>query len=119
MFPYRIIYSGPGLMGFLTLIITFISSLLVGLTRSSWYGIRVWLVYIRGILVLFLFFCSLTPNPSFYNRYIKIFSVFLFIRFLGCISFIEDCHLEFVKSDLLWELQPFFLLEGRGVFIYC
>lgn len=65
LFPCCIGFSGPGLMGVLTLLISFLTALSVGLTRSTWYGLGIWMVYIRGLLVLFSFFCALTPNPRF------------------------------------------------------
>ena len=33
--------------------------------RSTWFGVIVWLIYLRALLVMFLFFVSLAPNPSF------------------------------------------------------
>nr|YP_010316107.1 NADH dehydrogenase subunit 6 [Hydroides elegans]UNA71675.1 NADH dehydrogenase subunit 6 [Hydroides elegans] len=33
--------------------------------RSTWFGVMVWLIYLSALLVMFLFFVSLAPNPSF------------------------------------------------------
>lgn len=121
LFPYSLIFRGPGLIGCLTLVISFLRSLVVGLTRSTWYGVRVWLVYIRGILVLFLFFCSLSPNPRFYSpqgAFMRVILFFIFSRRL-LLERTTFCNYEFSGVEGLWDLQPFFLLEGSGSFIYC
>ncbi len=36
--------------------------------RSTWHGMMVWLVYLTALLIMFLFFVSLAPNPDFSVR---------------------------------------------------
>ena len=106
LFPCCVVFDGPGLMGVLTLFLSFLGALLVGLTRSTWYGLRVWLVYIRGLLVLFMFFCALTPNPNFSLGVSWEFlfwpGVVLFLRVIGLCDLVR-----FSCSEGRWIAQPF------------
>lgn len=72
------------------------------------------------MLVLFLFFCSLAPNPNFYRPHgLAVTGVvgrgyFFCLRGLGV--GLED--FESISNTRIWVLQPFLLLEGGGAFIY-
>lgn len=117
IFPLVVLFDGPGLLGAFTLVVSFLGALLVGLTRSTWYGMRVWLVYLRGLLVLFLFFCALTPNPSFVlplkaNRLVFFW---LFVSSFGLAYSTWDFSM--VGLSDFWEVQPFVIYQGRGSFM--
>lgn len=116
IFPLVVLFDGPGLLGAFTLVVSFLRALLVGLTRSTWYGMRVWLVYLRGLLVLFLFFCALTPNPSFVLplKPRRLLFFWIFVSSFGLIGFWD---LSAVGVSDFWEAQPFVIYQGRGSFI--
>nr|BDX99467.1 NADH dehydrogenase subunit 6 [Ficopomatus enigmaticus] len=57
--------SSPGELGSFTLGLCLFLSFLVGSMKFFWYGVLVWLTYISALLVLFLFFVSLTPKSEF------------------------------------------------------
>lgn len=52
----------PLSMGILILILALTSTIIISLTISSWICFLVFLIYIRGILVLFSYFVAITPN---------------------------------------------------------
>lgn len=77
-------------------------------------------MYISGILVLFLFFCSLSPNPSFYRPYGVFIRFFLGLGYFVSIYFFFKIGSRFdnIIFGNFWGLQPFFLLVEGGPFIY-
>lgn len=59
-----IIAINPISIGMLILILALSSTALFALTISSWLCFVIFLIYIRGILVLFSYFVSITPNKQ-------------------------------------------------------
>ena len=52
----------PLLLGLWILLIAIITSLIVGIISTSWFGFIVFLIYIGGILVIFVYFAAIQPN---------------------------------------------------------
>nr|ANZ03397.1 NADH dehydrogenase subunit 6 [Georissa bangueyensis] len=76
----------PMSLGLTIMMITFFISILLAFIFSSWYGYLLFLIYIGGLLVMFIYVSALIPNILFYySPYffslipINIFMVILFI----------------------------------------
>jgi len=57
-----ILISTPLPMGIRILILAILSTLSTALIISSWMAFLIFLIYIRGILILFSYFVAITPN---------------------------------------------------------
>lgn len=64
LFLILIIANNPLTIRLCILIIAITISLIVGYIISSWYGFILFLIYVGGILVIFSYFISLSPNQS-------------------------------------------------------
>jgi len=65
-----ILAINPLSIGLTILIISIVLTITFALTLSSWLAFLIFLIYIRGILVLFSYFVAITPNqtlPSIYT----------------------------------------------------
>nr|YP_010944782.1 NADH dehydrogenase subunit 6 [Mastigoteuthis agassizii]WMC20880.1 NADH dehydrogenase subunit 6 [Mastigoteuthis agassizii]WMC20970.1 NADH dehydrogenase subunit 6 [Mastigoteuthis agassizii] len=69
----------PLSLGFMLMMVMLCVSVLVGMVTFSWYGYLLFLVYIGGLLVMFMYVISLIPNLIFLSS--KVFSYFFFIFF--------------------------------------
>nr|YP_010718866.1 NADH dehydrogenase subunit 6 [Gonatopsis borealis]WDQ44469.1 NADH dehydrogenase subunit 6 [Gonatopsis borealis] len=70
----------PLSLGFMLMMMTLFVSGLIGMITFSWYGYLLFLVYIGGLLVMFMYVISLIPNLIFLSS--KVFMYF-FIMFFG------------------------------------
>ena len=59
--------TNPVSMGVTVLILALLSTIIVGFYISSWVCFIVFLIYIRGILVLFSYFVAISPNKPIIN----------------------------------------------------
>lgn len=70
---FSIFISHPSALGIILFLLSILVASGIGILQSSWFGVGVWLVFISGLLVLFLFFCSLyrvkvvQPRASLYG----------------------------------------------------
>lgn len=67
-----ILAINPLSIGLTILIIAIILTIIFALTLSSWLAFLIFLIYIRGILVLFSYFVAITPNQTLPSIYILI-----------------------------------------------
>nr|APB92054.1 NADH dehydrogenase subunit 6 [Montfortula punctata] len=57
--------SAPLSLGLIVIMLSGVMCLLIGLTPSSWYGYILFLIYIGGLLVMFIYVSAITPNVVF------------------------------------------------------
>lgn len=69
-----IISLNPITIGVLILIIALSLAIIYGLTLSSWIAFLLFLIYVRGILVIFAYFVALSPNQQI-NKFIIVPSI--------------------------------------------
>nr|QQV69869.1 NADH dehydrogenase subunit 6 [Opisthoteuthis sp. JN-2021] len=71
----------PLSLGFMLMILSIISSMMVSFISYSWYGYMLFLVYVGGMLVMFMYVISLIPNTLFFSMK----GVFFFFLFFFCV----------------------------------
>jgi NADH-ubiquinone oxidoreductase chain 6 len=109
------IIINPLSIGISILFIALTVAMLFSYSISSWIAFLIFLIYIRGILVIFSYFVSLTPNQT-----INIISIILMIVstyiFLLLISFITNIKSQ---SNLLYTIQSniFYLKSNTSILI--
>nr|QUG10619.1 NADH dehydrogenase subunit 6 [Hydroides norvegica] len=95
--------------------------------RSTWFGLMVWLVYLSALLVMFLFFVSLAPNPSFafkggWETKLAIFSVSLFVSCLVCGSSVSNGGFEWeglcMPMAVLWSEGGAIFMAGLAAYLF-
>nr|YP_001382318.1 NADH dehydrogenase subunit 6 [Vampyroteuthis infernalis]BAF73646.1 NADH dehydrogenase subunit 6 [Vampyroteuthis infernalis] len=73
----------PLSLGFMVMLLSIMSSMLISFIIFSWYGYLLFLIYIGGLLVMFMYVISLIPNLIFMsNKVIWVFSFFFFLFML-------------------------------------
>ena len=65
IFIIRLYITAPISLRLFIIIITISLSLFISITWFSWFGIILFLIYVGGIIVIFVYFASLTPNQAF------------------------------------------------------
>ena len=107
----------PLAIGFILLIQTLIICLITGLvTKTFWFSYVLFLIFVGGILVLFIYVTSLASNEIFnFSRKISFSSLFIFFTFLVLLLFIDKRL--FVNYFLNYETESLkiinsFLLEN-------
>lgn len=60
--------NSPILLNVFLIILASLTGLLVNYYTISWFAFIIFLLYVGGILVLFIYFSSLTPNHQFYFK---------------------------------------------------
>nr|AGK37400.1 NADH dehydrogenase subunit 6 [Architeuthis dux] len=83
----------PLSLGFMLMSVVLCVSGLVGMIAFSWYGYLLFLVYVGGLLVMFMYVISLIPNLIFLSS--KVFMYF----FIICLGFVVMNF--FVTKDLI------------------
>jgi len=109
------IIINPLSIGITILFIALTVAILFSYAISSWIAFLIFLIYIRGILIIFSYFVSLTPNQT-----INIISIILIILstyiFLLLLSFITNIKSQ---SNLLYTVQSniFYLKSNTSILI--
>nr|YP_009443426.1 NADH dehydrogenase subunit 6 [Argonauta hians]ATR85786.1 NADH dehydrogenase subunit 6 [Argonauta hians] len=68
----------PLSLGFMILLVNVCMSMLISFFSFSWYGYILFLVYVGGLMVMFMYIISLIPNLIFFS---KGMSLYLFMSF--------------------------------------
>ncbi|YP_009239894.1 NADH dehydrogenase subunit 6 (mitochondrion) [Octopus bimaculoides] len=63
-----IVLIQPLSLGFLIMLISIFMSVLISFFVYSWYGYMLFLVYVGGLLVMFMYIISLIPNLIFFSK---------------------------------------------------
>nr|YP_514805.1 NADH dehydrogenase subunit 6 [Sepia officinalis]BAE80071.1 NADH dehydrogenase subunit 6 [Sepia officinalis] len=89
----------PLSLGFMLMLNMMCVSGLVGFTVFSWYGYLLFLVYVGGLLVMFMYIISLVPNLIFLSsKVVLYFFMIFFSYFLMSYLFMKEMISEEMKS---------------------
>nr|YP_010944728.1 NADH dehydrogenase subunit 6 [Teuthowenia megalops]WMC20826.1 NADH dehydrogenase subunit 6 [Teuthowenia megalops] len=109
----------PLSLGFMLMLLTLFVSGLLSMFTFSWYGYLLFLVYIGGLLVMFMYVISLVPNLIFISS--KVF-MYLFMIFFGFFSMnflvMKDFISVGMKSFSLSEYNSVSLCGSSMVMMY-
>nr|YP_001425568.1 NADH dehydrogenase subunit 6 [Dosidicus gigas]ABS76304.1 NADH dehydrogenase subunit 6 [Dosidicus gigas] len=109
----------PLSLGFMLMVITLCVSGLMGMITFSWYGYLLFLVYIGGLLVMFMYVISLIPNLIFLSS--KVFMYFFMILF-GFLMMNFFVTKELVSVDMkdisLFDYSSMSLSGGSAIMMY-
>nr|YP_010454143.1 NADH dehydrogenase subunit 6 [Euprymna pardalota]QXJ42159.1 NADH dehydrogenase subunit 6 [Euprymna pardalota] len=72
----------PLSLGFMLMSMVFIVSVLMGMIIFSWYGYLLFLVYVGGMLVMFMYVISLIPNFIFLSGKVFLYFFSIFFSFV-------------------------------------
>ena len=84
---------------------------------TTWISVGVWLIYIRGIVVIFLFFLSRAPNATPYSIYAKMGGGLILGGFFTKESFLARSPIMGVFSGILGGHGGFLIWWVGGVLI--
>jgi len=109
------IIINPLSIGISILLIALIVSILFSYSISSWIAFLIFLIYIRGILVIFSYFVSLTPNQT-----LNILTILLILSttFLSLLTLTLILHIK-PQSIYLYTTQSniFYLKSNAAILI--
>ena len=109
----------PLSLGFILIIITLCIRRLVGLITFSWYGYLLFLVYIGGLLVIFIYVIRLIPNFIFLSRKIFIYLIIIFFGFFIMNYFVTKIFIRVDIKELFIIDYSFIKIGGaRMIIIY-
>lgn len=95
-----ILIINPLHIGIVILLLALLLTASIALIISSWLSFLVFLIYIRGILVLFSYFVALTPNQEYKSRVLNITIIFIVTTSIVVITNTHH-HTPLVKSYIL------------------
>nr|YP_009504420.1 NADH dehydrogenase subunit 6 [Octopus variabilis]AWX90455.1 NADH dehydrogenase subunit 6 [Octopus variabilis] len=100
-----IVLIQPLSLGFMIMIISIIMSVMVSFFIYSWYGFMLFLVYIGGLMVMFMYIVSLIPNLIFFSKglimYMLIgFFAFFFMNFFVMYSSLDVMMVKFSLMEM-------------------
>nr|BEU28586.1 NADH dehydrogenase subunit 6 [Planocera cf. heda SI-2017]BEU28598.1 NADH dehydrogenase subunit 6 [Planocera cf. heda SI-2017] len=113
------------ILGLCILVCSFSISLLISIYSLSWYSLIFFIVYIGGLLVLFLYISSLNFNPIFYvskisainNILLKLNMLFFFLLVLTQITwnfngfFFQNTEINNFSFNLFNDVEILFLIN--------
>nr|YP_001382332.1 NADH dehydrogenase subunit 6 [Sepia esculenta]BAF73660.1 NADH dehydrogenase subunit 6 [Sepia esculenta] len=92
----------PLSLGFMLMLNVMCISGLMGLLIFSWYGYLLFLVYVGGMLVMFMYIISLVPNLIFLSSNVVLyFLVIYFSYFLFNYLFMKELVSEEMKNNMI------------------
>jgi hypothetical protein len=108
----------PLLIGLWILILALVLAAWISTLSLSWFRIILFLIYVRGILVIFAYFVAITPNQTIPSKYLKTSLFFLTlacfltvrIQLIAPINFSNDTHFPIQ--------QYLFTLTQRQILIF-
>nr|YP_010610717.1 NADH dehydrogenase subunit 6 [Opisthoteuthis grimaldii]WAP91537.1 NADH dehydrogenase subunit 6 [Opisthoteuthis grimaldii] len=95
----------PLSLGFMLMIISILSSVVVSFISYPWYGYMLFLVYVGGMLVMFMYVISLIPNTLFISVqgfvlfFLFFFSMLLIINF-SLYNYMNLNVMEFIYMNM-------------------
>nr|YP_009947791.1 NADH dehydrogenase subunit 6 [Hapalochlaena fasciata]QOH92329.1 NADH dehydrogenase subunit 6 [Hapalochlaena fasciata] len=76
-----IILVQPLSLGFMIMLTSIFMSMMVSFFVYSWYGYMLFLIYVGGLLVMFMYIISLIPNLIFFSKGMLLYMTIVFIGF--------------------------------------
>nr|YP_010583726.1 NADH dehydrogenase subunit 6 [Histioteuthis bonnellii]UXN83922.1 NADH dehydrogenase subunit 6 [Histioteuthis bonnellii] len=105
----------PLSLGFMLSVVTLCISGLVSMIMFSWYGYLLFLVYIGGLLVMFMYVISLVPNLIFLSSKVSLYFFFIFLGFMMMNFFVtKDMSVVDMKNLTLID-HDYSSLGGGGM----
>jgi len=109
----------PLRLGFILILLTFCTRGLIRLVTFSWYGYLLFLVYIGGLLVMFIYVISLIPNLIFLSRKVSIYFIIILLNFILLNFFVfKDFIRVEIKSFDLFDYSSIRMAGGSMIMIY-
>nr|WMC21048.1 NADH dehydrogenase subunit 6 [Chtenopteryx sicula] len=105
----------PLSLGFMLMMMTLCSSFLIGMFTFSWYGYLLFLVYIGGLLVMFMYVISLIPNLIFLSSKVFLYFFVIFFGFLVMNFFISKSLVGVDVKDLSLLDYSSLTMSGSGM----
>nr|YP_514817.1 NADH dehydrogenase subunit 6 [Amphioctopus fangsiao]AWX90649.1 NADH dehydrogenase subunit 6 [Amphioctopus fangsiao]AWX90684.1 NADH dehydrogenase subunit 6 [Amphioctopus fangsiao]AWX90696.1 NADH dehydrogenase subunit 6 [Amphioctopus fangsiao]AWX90708.1 NADH dehydrogenase subunit 6 [Amphioctopus fangsiao]AWX90720.1 NADH dehydrogenase subunit 6 [Amphioctopus fangsiao] len=76
-----IVLIQPLSLGFMIMLVSMFMSVLISFFVYSWYGFMLFLIYVGGLLVMFMYIISLIPNLIFFSKGMLLYMVVGFLSF--------------------------------------
>nr|AGS15345.1 NADH dehydrogenase subunit 6 [Cistopus chinensis] len=95
MISMLIILVQPLSLGFMIMMSSIFMSILISFFVYSWYGYMLFLVYIGGLLVMFMYIISLVPNLIFFSKGLF---MYMLVGFMG--FFLMSMSSMYVYMDM-------------------
>ena len=73
-----ILRRSPVVLNIFILFLSLVVSFIIGLTVFSWLGYIIFLIYVSGILIIFIYFSAIQPNQRLYFKSLFLSAVFFF-----------------------------------------
>nr|YP_004935446.1 NADH dehydrogenase subunit 6 [Bathyteuthis abyssicola]BAL27729.1 NADH dehydrogenase subunit 6 [Bathyteuthis abyssicola] len=109
----------PLSLGFMLMVMILCVSGLVGMVTFSWYGYLLFLVYIGGLLVMFMYVISLIPNLIFLSSKVFIYFFIIFLGFMMMNFFInKDTVSVEIKELSLFDYSFMSMSGGSLIMMY-
>nr|WMC21042.1 NADH dehydrogenase subunit 6 [Chtenopteryx canariensis] len=105
----------PLSLGFMLMMMTLCTSSLIGMLIFSWYGYLLFLVYIGGLLVMFMYVISLVPNLIFLSSKVFLYFFVIFFGFLVMNFFISKSLVGVDIKDLSMLDYGSLTMSGSGM----
>uniref|UniRef100_A0AAU6QGI7 NADH dehydrogenase subunit 6 n=1 Tax=Prionospio sp. 6 MH-2023 TaxID=3059274 RepID=A0AAU6QGI7_9ANNE len=81
--------SSPLFLGTWIMLIALMTAFSVAITSSSWLGLMIFLVYVGGLLVMFVYFIALTPNLFLEGKTMALMTLLTLLLSLAIFSYQE------------------------------
>nr|YP_008855167.1 NADH dehydrogenase subunit 6 [Sepia aculeata]AHA82376.1 NADH dehydrogenase subunit 6 [Sepia aculeata] len=92
----------PLSLGFMLMLNVMCIGALMGLLVFSWYGYVLFLIYVGGMLVMFMYIISLVPNLIFLSSKVMMYTfIIYFSYFLVNYVFMKEFIMESVKDNMM------------------
>nr|YP_009681498.1 NADH dehydrogenase subunit 6 [Gregariella coralliophaga]QDO71900.1 NADH dehydrogenase subunit 6 [Gregariella coralliophaga] len=98
---FSLLFNQPILLGFILIMSSMLVCFFIAAEISSVLGFMVFLTYVSGVMVLFLYVLSIYPNEAFYMKISITLVACLLVVSLGT-YLNRDCGVFLEKSDSLW-----------------
>ena len=96
----------PLAMGLTLIIQTALAAVIAGIiARTFWFSYLLILIFLGGILILFIYVSTLAPNEPLNSPSPQIFLTFLLLIMFIIFSFLMPSHLR--TNDNIYRLSPF------------
>ncbi|YP_112444.1 NADH dehydrogenase subunit 6 (mitochondrion) [Octopus vulgaris] len=127
-----IILIQPLSLGFMIMLVSIFMSILISFFIYSWYGYMLFLVYVGGLLVMFMYIISLIPNLIFFSKGLIMYMLVGFLSFflmnmismyyyldvnMSVMKMMEVKFLSLGMSSLLMSSFNFFCYVFLGVLL--
>nr|WAP91511.1 NADH dehydrogenase subunit 6 [Grimpoteuthis sp.] len=115
LISFSIMIIQPLSLGFMLMVISIMSSILVSFISYSWYGYMLFLVYIGGMLVMFMYVISLIPNFIFLSFKMTLFFFFFFFCMLMIFLFTLYNYMDLSGMDFMYMNMNLMSMGNSGL----